>query len=798
MVSLRKKIQRIKNIAKSNIPSKEKSRLVYQQLRPSSKVSSMDHGGGDPDVSPKGSKKQKVDLDTKGEVVVEWTNPEGETKRTITKNPENTLNQIHDMGGRAKSVYERDKTGRKGKKIYTFNYEEREPRFTPQEHYKRAIPWEIRGSGTEDKYAELRYRVHKGEITPEEAERRYNRYFDLNVSESWVKEHGKFIMDSGAKTFTWNELKASEPALYLTKGSSGWQTSYNPVRWQKEQGESEIPVGYSGLALQKEVSKILMPANEFVDWFSATASGDFKKQERVEAESQYRYSQAWKKGDYLGVGGRALSSIPAIAATSYGIGVVIGKLSTVSPKLGLGAKVGLFAGSTVYTGYQMKKTFESKGWAGIKKSMGTLMVTLPVSVFAYKTGYTKGTGGKPIPKTNINLKFKTLKSGAVEISKEKYLFRTGNKMFGRYHYKKVTMTPDQAWYFRQAYASKGKVWAGTEFQTRLPEFTKTRTDYLSYKPHGGLTYTSSWGNKLFVETGEGWQPKTGIRNLPGIYRAQMLPHPRAYETHFFFVDWTPYMHKKLGWDISIKNKPVVGLKKPYYKTAKDILKSDTKISEETGFKPVSSGQKQQTIQLQRQQYKTVQKQKVEQVLKLDTKQDMLSLLKSDNKFKQLSKIIQGQKSKSALLYGQSQRYSFVSVQKSMSVQNMRQLQIQKQSYVFKQSQRQRQGFMSMQAMKQSQKQRQAFMPALSFASVQLPAQIQASGVRMGFKSQSAFKFPSPTIKRTPNGYKRVNRDLDKLLSGIGFRHSMRKFKVKPLIKFKKPKIIKIKIPKVKI
>ena len=215
---------------------------------------------------------------------------------------------------------------------------------------------------------------------------------------------------------------------------------------------------------------------------------------------------------------------------------------------------------------------------------------------------------EPIGKIDI---VKEAKFGKPErITMQKYLTDIGGK--ARLHFgKQIVMDKRIAWDISQSYAPKGRTWWGDNEIIRIPQYTQTRTNYLDYTPLP-KTYTTQWGNKIFVETGKGWQPQTGIRNLPS---TKVYPKPkiyRSYETHFITIDFTPYIIKSKGWDIKIMPSKT----KPFHKTVKDVIKPDKAI--EKDFRV--SGGRTKTI-LKPPELKTVQK------IKLETKTETLTIPK---------------------------------------------------------------------------------------------------------------------------------------------------------------------------
>ena len=214
------------------------------------------------------------------------------------------------------------------------------------------------------------------------------------------------------------------------------------------------------------------------------------------------------------------------------------------------------------------------------------------------------------------------RSNKETLSAQKYLTNIGDRPLFHYGRKlsATRMSPRAAWDMSQAYAPKGETWWGTSDIPRLAQYSQARLDYLSYKPPM-KTYTTRWGNKLFVETGKGWQPQTGKRFLPSKeVLPKPLPHSRAYQTHYFVVSY----NKPLPIRIFPKSKP-------FHKSVKDIIKSDKTIEKTFGM---GQGSKTQTI-LKPPKVKTVQKLKLDTIVETKTKSLVVpkSLLKPVVRYK---------------------------------------------------------------------------------------------------------------------------------------------------------------------
>jgi len=429
-----------------------------------------------------------------------------------------------------------------------------------------------------------------------------------------------------------------------------------------------------------------------------------------------------------------LTSPMGVIGTSYAGGAIIGKglgLATAT----FGTKVG--AGLRIATGATLGGLAVSSSLPSIKRAIDTGDAGELINVGAgFTTAIVSGyAGAKSImrpsaPKVEV---VQNMIKG--EITGQKYLFSIGKRPIFRYGAKQV-MTPRQAWDISMAHTPKGRTWWGESEIPRIAQFSKARTDYLNYKPFQNNTYTTRWGNKLFVETGAGWQPQTGKRWLPS---TEVYPKPklyRSYETKFIVIDFTPYIMKMKGWDFKIiPSKP-----KPFHKTVKDVIKTDKSIEKSLGIgKGQGSGQQQTQTLLKPPKLKTVQK------LKLDTITEVKGvkiavpkqLLKQVSKYKYMG-TMQKQALKMNMFKGLKQAYkvktNFAQAQalKFAPVYKSAYAQAFKQAYRFAPALK----YDFAPALKFKQAKMSAFASASlsrqAYATVQLPAMAQASAQMPAF------------------------------------------------------------------
>ena len=167
-----------------------------------------------------------------------------------------------------------------------------------------------------------------------------------------------------------------------------------------------------------------------------------------------------------------------------------------------------------------------------------------------------------------------------------------------------------------------------------------------------------YGDKIFMGTGEGWQPYS-----PPVYplSTRVLPKPkiyRSYENYFFIVTYNP---PPVG-----VVKPKIDIKpfKPITKTAKDIIKSDKQIEKELGIgKDTGNGLrllqktkvetktkvKTEQIVVPKQLQKQIVRYKTIQMVKPTTKQILQPFSRLETAYKK--DLMQSQKKASVMLYG---------------------------------------------------------------------------------------------------------------------------------------------------
>jgi len=385
----------------------------------------------------------------------------------------------------------------------------------------------------------------------------------------------------------------------------------------KKTGEYKIEFPYGGAQYYRSYKKALYGDDEVIEFAPALATA-FTGEDFLGLKSAY-YTATGNKQAVIDTKIKAVygtkhknfaefyfSSPMGVIGTSYAGGALIGKgLQLATTAWGTTAGTGL----KIATGATLGSLAVSSALPSIERAISTGDAGELINVGAgFGTAVISGyAGAKSImqpsaPKVEV---IQNMIKG--DVTAQKYLFRIGNRPILRYGQKYV-MSPRQAWDISMAHAPKGKTWWGESEIPRLDQFTQTRQDYLAWKP-AQKTYTTKWGNKLFVETGAGWQPQTGQRWLPS---TKVYPKPklyRSYETHYVVIDFTPYIMKMKGWDFKIIPKP----KKPFIKTVKDVIKPDKVIEKNFGMGQGSG--RQQTI-LKPPKLKTVQKLKLDTITKV--------------------------------------------------------------------------------------------------------------------------------------------------------------------------------------
>ena len=284
---------------------------------------------------------------------------------------------------------------------------------------------------------------------------------------------------------------------------------------------------------------------------------------------------------------------------------------------------------------------------------------------------------------------------------------------------KTRMAPAQAEWFRQHYASKGKPWYGPSDIPRLPKYTATRTDYLSFKPTP-KTFTYKWKGKTFIDSSydKFWQPKIKKHAIS----TKVHPKPKIYEPHLKF--FSPLATGAMPWE----TKPIVQLTKPKPKiiTMKDLYKKGI-LTKPKGPTTIS-GTKQQLLQLTKQitKQKTKIKQQTQQLQKAQSQS-----LKLQQTIKQLKK------------------QTKLTTQKQSQLQSLKQKQSQltKQIYVFATTQSQSQQLLK--AILYAQSQLQSQLQSLSFKQTQAQLQSKAFAYKHLTTTKHITKYPPVPLKTKP-------------------------------------------------
>jgi len=274
--------------------------------------------------------------------------------------------------------------------------------------------------------------------------------------------------------------------------------------------------------------------------------------------------------------GSPMGVIGITALTAGGATIGLGALSQIVPRTAqvigyggtilYGTSIGAQAIPSVY------KSYKTGDW-------GSTIGLSTMTGLSLASAYGGAKAGFSIIKPKMHITQFKIKGRDI-FKAENYLFNIGKKPVLKYGKTKIVMDKATAEWFRSAYAPKGKTWSGVPENKLLPQFTKTRTDYLSYKPYQGLTYTTKWNNKLFIETGAGWQPKPQTIVNPYALSNKILPKPKLYRSYEIFYRVISY-------------KPIIGFKpikiniKPFKKSFKvaDIIKTDKQL-----FKDLKTGE----------------------------------------------------------------------------------------------------------------------------------------------------------------------------------------------------------------
>jgi hypothetical protein len=185
--------------------------------------------------------------------------------------------------------------------------------------------------------ARLSFDVYIGRRSQDNADKELNNLVLKNADIEWAKNNLVF-KDKNGKDTSWDKLKKEEPALYLTKTSTGFDVIYDPVKWQKEEHDRAVRKG-DWLFLAGEIINPILSPEAWKEAFSGNLpsaklpEGDltigkvFGPRESIKpavAESLYQYSKAVGQGDIPTVLSRAISTPIVTLPIGFGVGALVG------------------------------------------------------------------------------------------------------------------------------------------------------------------------------------------------------------------------------------------------------------------------------------------------------------------------------------------------------------------------------------------------------------------------------------------------------------------------------------------
>jgi hypothetical protein len=368
----------------------------------------------------------------------------------------------------------------------------------------------------------------------------------------------------------------------------------------------------------KAISWFLMPVSEHYqvlkEQFIGTPQYGYKEVERQHdvlftgiQTSEKIYTDLWKSGDWLGIGGRVISSTPGLVSMSFGIGTVTKTFAVSS----IGSKklfnIGLFKKSVSVTPSKIVDIGITTGFGtslglggvsafqqgNIKDWMGTMALSFPLVYYGYKSSKPVS---KPVVGKEVLVKYG--EGGYVEaVGGRKYI-----ELFGKQisYGKKIAFIPKRG---TQSFATNIRSNMLIPVKpTGLATYTAIKWGYLPeiFKPQVKIfSLKTNYKQDIFVEPFKKYIPKEDkLSNL-------VFPKPkvyRAYETYYRYI----IINKP--W-VMLTKKPSYIKIKPFHKTTKDIIKSDKQISKDL---------KKQGGQIQRDGTITIQKTQTIQTPKIKT------------------------------------------------------------------------------------------------------------------------------------------------------------------------------------
>ena len=507
-----------------------------------------------------------------------------------------------------------------------------------REQIEKDIPQNVREVGGEDEYVRASYETYIGyKPKPSQEALEYRFRSSRHYMTSQPVFDGK----------TYPEIKKDEPAVYLRRDKYGeFGLVYDVKQWKREQWEQlgKQPLGGLKQGAQA-ITGSFLNIFDLDYWFA-------KDRSKYLYEKEYRMTKKIHKGkgfeSWVDVQIPAYSNVILPLAGGYAFGAGLGYLG----RMGAGAVKVTGAGAKAVSS---AARIVSKGGAAVLG--GTYAVGEGInigtsfardtregvkSVFGYASklglAYAGGMAGyRAISSYKAPVEISHYKVGGRPemVTAQKYVSLFGKRV--SYGPKSVGLRTDNMIGF-----SRGVPGSPVKPDGIAPYYS---TEF-GMMPSVGepVVYPSVWNNKIFVETGEGWQPKTKIPKGFEISK-KVLPKPkvyRAYETYYFFLVYKPP-------PIKITTKPIV---KPFKKTTFDVVKPDTDISG-----PVNKSGKDSFTVLKQPSQKTINI--VESVTKTEALTVPESLLKPVYKRVQSQLSLQEQATRSQLFYDLKKEYSFV-------------------------------------------------------------------------------------------------------------------------------------------
>jgi len=479
------------------------------------------------------------------------------------------------------------------------------------------------------------YIVRDGKFFEDKPESRYlvergvNRFDDLNSDDKieYVQRFGRF----GDEDKTWGEVKSEEPALYLKATDSGdVDISYDTQRWFDEVKSGSDPLLWKTKMFTLGVQRSFDP-----DWWTSFFKGEGRQ---YIADTEYRYMKEYGIGTsdqqvvdfYLGEGllqspaymnvvyptligggiGAAFRVVGAAGSAAGGgiLGKVLTGFSQYAPKVAAVAMTETMVGSLGKSA-EMEMQGRIPSGSTVNRALEMGMQTGFAVAGAKTIMDWKPTTGMKVVGDELWMQkhLTTFRGKPILAYGEQWVASRGSGTLA----KVIGMAPVDVKAIDFQTPKNIRVQLGKNFQSGLTRSEVSHASSMYDIPWEQTVQLSKYNkNWYYLDTGEGWQPSTGIRSW---LSTKVTPKPTVWLRPGKPIVWEPVLDfmapLETGIPAYIKN-PIAKLILKPTKTAskiftvKDLVKKGVIKLDSKGIETGGMGTGQKTMLIQKTELKT--------------------------------------------------------------------------------------------------------------------------------------------------------------------------------------------------